>query len=121
MFETAIPHSSLKDGALKMKRKIGGNPPTLSTPSNHYKISEKPKNQEVKPKNPLAGPGKPPKYGKPVEPYSCAMQMARIAISQLSRITKDDPKRGSAFQAVKKWSRIRAITLHGRGIINDLV
>jgi hypothetical protein len=31
------------------------------------------------------------------------MQMARIAISQLSRITKDDPKRQEAFQKVKNW------------------
>lgn len=81
MFETAIPHSTLKDRALRMKRKIGGNPPTLSTTTNHYKIPEKPTNQEVKPKNALAGPGRPLKYEKPVEPYSCAMQMATIAIS----------------------------------------
>jgi hypothetical protein len=82
----------LKDRALRMKRKIGGNPPTLSTTANHYKIQKKPTNQEVKPKNALAGPGRPLKYKKPDEPYSCAMQMATIAISQLSRIIKDDPR-----------------------------
>ncbi len=108
MFETAIPHSTLKDRALRMKRKIGGNPPTPPTTANHYKIPEKRHNQVLTDdkgqfkKGTAPGPGRPPKYEEP-EPYSCAMQMARIAVSQLSRIPKDDPKREKAFRTVTNW------------------
>jgi hypothetical protein len=90
MFETAIPHSTLKDLALKMKRKIGGNPPTLSTPSNYYKIQEKPTNQEVNPKNPLA---------------------AQVGHRSM----------GNRLSPIHVQCKFRAITLHWRRIINDLV
>ncbi len=109
MFETAIPHSTLKDRALRMKRKIGGNPPTRSTPANHSEIQEKRHNQVLTDdkgkftKGTAPGPGRPPKYETPVEPYSCALQMATIAISQLSRIRRGDPKRKEAFQEVINW------------------
>jgi len=103
LFEASIPHDTLERRAERAKKKLGTNVPTPAAPSIPLKISEKPSNQEVRPKSPLAGPGRRPKHEKPIEPYSCAMQMATIAISQLSRIPQDDPKREKAFQTVIDW------------------
>ena len=103
IFEASIPSETIRSRARYIQKKGGEITTPHITTSIPKENQEKPANQEVKLKSPLAGPGRPPKYEKPVEPYSCAMQMATIAISQLSRITKDDPKREEAFQAVKKW------------------
>jgi len=103
LFETNIPVKTLQTRAWREKRKNTSNEVNPLTCDNFSETQEKPENQEVKLKSPLAGPGRPPKHEKPIEPYSCAMQMATIAISQLSRITKDDPKREKAFKTVKKW------------------
>jgi hypothetical protein len=103
LFETSIPPNTLTRRAERAREKITTNVVNPTTTDNDSEIQEKLANQEVKLKSPLAGPGRPLKHEKPVEPYSCAMQMARIAISHLSRITKDDPKREEAFQEVKKW------------------
>jgi len=103
LFETSIPANTLIRRAERAREKITTNVVNPTTVGNDLEIQEKPINQQVKIKSPLAGPGRPPKYEKTYEPYSCAMQMATIAISQLSRITKDDPKREKAFKTVKKW------------------
>ncbi len=103
LFETSIPVKTLQSRAWRERRKNTSNEVNDITPSNYSEIAEKPENQEVKIKSPLAGPGRPLKHEKPIEPYSCAMQMARIAVSQLSRIPKDDPKREKAFRTVTNW------------------
>jgi len=103
LFEASIPANTLIRRAERAREKITTNvvkPTTVENDPNFLKILT---NQQVKLNSPLAGPGRPPKHEKPFEPYSCAMQMATIAISQLSRITKDDPKRENAFKTVKKW------------------
>jgi hypothetical protein len=100
LFKTSIPVKTLQSRAWREKRKNTSNevtPKTLENPSTN------PKNQVTRHGGARKGAGRPPKHEKPTEPYSCAMQMARIAISQLSRITKDDPKRHEAFQTVKNW------------------
>lgn len=72
------------------------------TPENQ---SEIPDNQvpEAKHGGKREGAGAPQKYEKPTPPWSCAMQMAGLAIDQLERIPTDDPKRQDAFQKVMLW------------------
>lgn len=109
LFEASIPQNTLKARAYRMQKGNGANAPKPATPADHAENPEKRPNQKLIDakgrfqKGAPPGPGRPPKYEKPVEPYSCAMQMARIAISQLSRIMEDDPKREEAFQTVIKW------------------
>lgn len=125
MFETSIPHNTLKDRAYRMQKKIGGNQPNHPTPQNfkefpekrinsenvstqeHEEISEKRVNQEVRDERgkfvKVPGPGRPGKFEKPPKPYSCARQMATIAISQLSRVPDDDPYKEREFKRVLNW------------------
>jgi len=109
-FEAIIPAEAIRSRARRMKKSGTGqmtSPPT--TPTNHSEIQEKRHNQVLTDdkgkfkKGTAPGPGRPPKYETPVEPYSCALQMASIAISQLSRIRRGDPKRKEAFQEVINW------------------
>lgn len=67
--------------------------------------TEIPDNQvvEVKHGGAREGAGAPQKYQKPPEVWSCAIQMAGLAIDQLGRIPADDPKRSEAFQRVILW------------------
>ncbi len=109
LFEASIPHDTLERRAERVKKKLGTNVPTPLTPSNPCENYDKRPNQVLTnekgefQKGTAPGPGRRPKHEKPIEPYSCAMQMATIAISQLSRIPKDDPKREKAFQTVIDW------------------
>ena len=109
IFEASIPHDTLERRAERAKKKLGTNVPTSSTPLNYADNLGKRPNQVLIndkgkfQKGTAPGPGRRPKHEKPIEPYSCAMQMATIAISQLSRITEDDPKREKAFQTVMNW------------------
>jgi hypothetical protein len=95
-----------------MQEEIGTNVPTSITDCNALE------NQEKRPNQPLTddkgrfragtspGPGRSIKYApapEPPKPHSTAMQFARIAISQLSRITDDDPKKFEALSMVKNW------------------
>jgi hypothetical protein len=48
-------------------------------------------------------PPPPPKKKEDPEPYSDAIHFATIAISQLSRIREEDPKRKEALEEVIKW------------------
>ena len=108
-FEASIPSETIRSRARHIQKKAGEITTPHITPSNRTKNLDKRVNQVVidaKGKfteGTAPGPGRPLKYEKPIEPYSCALQMATIAISQLSRIMKDDPKREEAFQAVIKW------------------
>ena len=45
----------------------------------------------------------PKKTPKSLQPYSNAISLAVIAISQLERIEPDDPKREAAFRKVINW------------------
>ncbi len=108
-FEASIPAESIRSRARRMKKSGTGqmtSPPTTAT--NHLESQEKRHNQVLTDdkgqfkKGTAPGPGRPPKYVEP-EPYSCALQMATIAISQLSRIRRGDPKRQEAFQEVMNW------------------
>jgi hypothetical protein len=49
------------------------------------------------------GAGRPRRQDLSVEMATEAMQFAVIAISQLSRIRQDDPKRGDALNRVSSW------------------
>ena len=109
MFETSIPANTIIRRAERAKDKITTkvvNPPTPPIPS---KIPEKPANQQVRNgagafvEGTCPGPGRPPKYQYPQEPWSCAMSMAGLAIGHLGRIPDDDPKRHEAFQKVITW------------------
>jgi hypothetical protein len=109
LFEAGIPSETLRSRARYIKKKSGEITTPSVTPSkpsdnlekrpNQVLINDKGKFQE----GTAPGPGRRPKHEKPIEPYSCAMQMARIAVSQLSRIPKDDPKREKAFKTVIQW------------------
>lgn len=99
-FEASIPSETIRSRARHIQKKTG----EITTPKITPSIpSESPENQVIGHGGAREGAGRPPKYEKPIEPYSCALQMATIAISQLSRIMKDDPKRQEAFQEVIKW------------------
>jgi hypothetical protein len=100
LFETSIPANTLERRARRHREKLRSNVRTSTTPSNYLEIQ---KFQVKGHGGARDSAGRPAKFAKPIEPYSCAMQMATIAISQLSRIMKDDPKREEAFQEVIKW------------------
>lgn len=99
-FEASIPPETLKSRAARMQKKIGSNEPKTETPSNPCKI---PDNQDCEHGGAREGAGRKAKYEKPPEPWSCALQMAGLAIGQLARIPQDDPKRQEAFQKVTLW------------------
>jgi len=105
MFEVTIPADTLR----KRAGRIGTNVHTPATPLTPSEIPEKPVNQQVRNEagafveGTAPGPGRPPKYQYPQEPWSCAMSMAGLAIGHLGRIPDDDPKRHEAFQKVIAW------------------
>lgn len=106
LFETSIPASTLERRARRDQEKLRTNVRTPINTCNHSQNHEKPQNQQVTPKSPIAGPGRLPKYApepKAPKPYSCARQMADIAISQLSRIPYGDHKRKEEGQKVIDW------------------
>lgn len=109
LFEASIPSETFRSRARHIKKKGGEITIPHITPSNPCENYEKRPNQVLTnekgefQKGTAPGPGRRPKHEKPIEPYSCAMQMATIAISQLSRIPKDDHKREKAFQTVIDW------------------
>lgn len=104
LFEASIPAKTLEKRAQRIEEKIKTNVFIPLTVKNHSEIPQKPENQEVM--SPLAGPGRSPKFNKPTipaskpppQPYTNAVYIADIAISQLERITADDPKREKAFK-----------------------
>lgn len=99
LFETNIPPETLKSRAYELQKKIGGNQPNAITATPACEI---PKNQ-VEHGGAREGAGRPQKYPKPVKPWSCAMQMASLAIGQMERIPLDDPQREKAFAKVIDW------------------
>lgn len=97
LFETSIPARTLEQKARRIENATNvASPPTPCNPS------EIPDNQ-VTHGGKREGAGAPQKYEKPPEPWSCAMQMAGLAIGQLGRIPNDDPKRQEAFEKVIAW------------------
>ena len=116
LFETNIPAKTLEKRAQRIEEKIKTKVFNESTPKNPSQIPEKPEKQPVTSPNPdqTPGPGRSPKYAKHTVQTpanleerlisgSQAIYLANIAISQLSRIELDDPKRGEAFQRVIDW------------------
>jgi hypothetical protein len=105
LFEVSIPSTTLEKRAERIKNptNVGKSVTTI----NHSESPQKPVNQGVR--SPLAGPGRSPKFNKPIvpaskpQPYTNAVYIADIAISQLERITPDDTKREEAFQKVINW------------------
>jgi hypothetical protein len=81
-----------------------------TTPQNHSNNPIKRPNQPLMNtkgqfvKGTAPGPGRTSKYGpRPPQPYTNAIYIAGIAISQLERIESDDPKREEAFKMVSDW------------------
>jgi len=111
MFETSIPADTLKKRAQRMAEKLGTNVPNPATTGDHSENLEKRQNQPLTNtagqfvKGTTPGPGRPSKYSppQPYPPYTNAIYIADIAISQLERITADDPKREKAFKKVIDW------------------
>ena len=116
LFEAQIPANTLIRRAERMQEKITTNVVNHPTPQNPSQIPVKQEKQPVTSPNPAQtpGPGRSPKYAKPTVQTpanleerlisgSQAIYLANIAISQLSRIELDDPKRGEAFQRVIDW------------------
>jgi hypothetical protein len=116
LFETNIPARTIEQKARRIENATNVAPPL--TIYNHAEITEKQELQEVRPQDHTVnvqactsaldpgakpGPGRPPKYVKEPEPWSCAQQMADLAISHLGRIPQDDPKRQEAFSQVISW------------------
>jgi hypothetical protein len=96
----------------EQKTKVAQTEPPHESTQNILQISEKQEKQVVVNKhNPAhaSGPGRAPKYAKPtanapaIISGSQAIYLAEIAISQLSRIELEDPKRDEAFQKVIDW------------------
>lgn len=99
-FEASIPQDTLKKRAQRMQQKIGTNVSMSETHQNHSDIQ---KNQVYEHGGKREGAGRPIKYVPEPKPWSCALQMAGLAIGQLSRIPADDPKRQEAFKKVSDW------------------
>lgn len=98
--EVLYPWNALR---VRYQRIKGGT--VRATPPTTCNLPETPDNQGAEPKHggKREGAGPPLKYEKAAPPWSCAMQMAGLAIDQLERIPTDDPKRQDAFQKVMLW------------------
>lgn len=112
LFETSIPATTIEKRAERARATLPTNVGKPTTPINHTEIPEKPSDQQVRDakgkfeKGTTPGPSRLPKHAEPpktLKPYSNAVYLAEIAISQLSRIEPNDPKREKAFQKVINW------------------
>ena len=92
---------------------VGSNEPINTTTCNKEENAEKQKIQTVTEQSlenaHAPGPGRPPKHSLKLEPQikraTTAMQLAVVAISQLERITDDDPLHDEALIRVLDWIR----------------
>ncbi|MBU4233282.1 MAG: hypothetical protein KJ822_06660 [Proteobacteria bacterium] len=129
LFETSIPPETIRSRARFIKKRGGEITTPPPTPTNSPEIQD---NQvaEVKHGGKREGAGPPLKYEKvpePPKPYSCAKQMADLAIDHLGRIPEDDPKQKDGFQKVIRWidkklhpKRMPGVAPHVYGAISQL-
>jgi hypothetical protein len=120
MFEASIPAGTLKKRAQRMKEKLGTNVPKPETHDNHSDNPEKRPNQPLRDdkgkyvEGKPPGPGRPCKYAKSPDPgvsdndpdpsSSEALNLADLAIYNLSKIEDNDPDREEALQKVINWA-----------------
>jgi hypothetical protein len=76
-------------------------PPEKSKPQASPQLIDSPRITDAGGKR--EGAGRPPKPAPPQEQPTEAWQFATIAISQLERIRKDDPRGNEALNTVKDW------------------
>jgi len=100
LFRANIPAKTIAKRAERESHKLATNVANPPTPINPSAIL---KNQVCGHGGGREGAGRPAKYTKPPEPYSSALYLVEIALSQLSRIEPDDPNRKEAFQKVIDW------------------
>ncbi|MBA3030867.1 MAG: hypothetical protein FP816_18915 [Desulfobacteraceae bacterium] len=113
MFEVNIKPDTLKKRAQRIEKNIGTNVPKQSKPT---EIIENPTPEIIKNRLPQGGgvrkgAGRPPvipPVNPPIEEVyvrtsTQAMQFVSIAISQMERIRREDPKRIEGLNKVKSW------------------